>query len=1116
MSQRRYFTIAFLFCLLLLSAGRATAQEPVTHFDRVSLEEGLSHGTVFSIVQDQAGFLWFGTQSGLNKYDGHEITVFRHDPNDPTSLSNDNAGNLFIDRAGIIWIGTWGGGLNRLDPRTEQFTTYRHDPDDPHSLSHDRVQTIFEDRAGNLWIGTAGNGLDKFDRDRDIFTNYRHDPDNPAASLSNDRIWRIVEDEAGYLWIATSEGLNRFDPATETFTHFQHAPDDPGSLSHSLIRVVDIDSGGTLWVGTEEGLNRLNPDGQTFTRYRHDPTDPTSLSDDIINAIREDRSGQLWVGTSRGGLNRFQPQSDTFRRYTNNLQNPNSLSYNDIRWILEDRSGVLWLATRGGGVNKFSPTLEHFTYFTNDPDDPNSLSNNDVRAILEDQAGTLWIGTRGGGLNRYDPARDIFTHYRHDPEDPNSLSSDDVYALHQDQAGRLWLGMSGGGLMKFEPDSQTFTHYPHDPEDPTGLSSEDVNSIYEDQFGRLWIGTKGGGLNLFDPAREQFIHYQHRPDDPNSLGNDDVYALAAAPTDTLWISTYGGGLNKLALTPDVASKAESATLIARYQHDPAVPTSLSNDDVYTIYPDDRGRIWVGTANGGLNQFDPTTQTFNRFSQADGFRSDVIYGILADDQGNLWLSTSKGLSRFDPETQHVVNYDSSDGLPSVGYSEGAYYKSPAGRLYFGGINGLISFDPRQIERNSHAPSVVLTGLTVGNQAARVDQPPASLSQIELVYGDDVLSFEFAALDYLNPAKNRYAYKMEGFDTDWVDAGTRRFATYTNLDPGRYTFQVKGANNAGVWNDTGTALTVIVKPPFWGTWWFRLMALFLGVGLILGIYRLRVMGIQAQRKRLETLVVERTAELVESNRRLQSLTDHLQHELSLAQEIQRNLLPPARPAWEGVDVVCYTAPAHHVGGDFYAYHHLERRAGESDFVLAVGDVSGKGLPAALLMGVSLASLQAVISQSFSASTLLAHLDQALLPYTRTTRQNCALCYIELYQHTLHVANAGCIAPLIKRADGEVIWVDVGGTPLGTGLDGQYGYETVKLALSEGDLIILTSDGVVEAFDAAEEIFGFDRLEAAVAEGPATSAEAMLEHLKAVIAAFVGETEPYDDLTIVVIRV
>jgi serine phosphatase RsbU (regulator of sigma subunit) len=320
----------------------------------------------------------------------------------------------------------------------------------------------------------------------------------------------------------------------------------------------------------------------------------------------------------------------------------------------------------------------------------------------------------------------------------------------------------------------------------------------------------------------------------------------------------------------------------------------------------------------------------------------------------------------------------------------------------------------------------------------------------------------------------------------------------------------------------SLAVTVKPPFWETWWFRAIALIGAVGLLFAGYRLRVRGIKAQQRKLEVLVTERAAELLQANQRLQTLTDHLQQELVLAQQIQHNLLPPPRPAWDTFDIICYTAPAHQVGGDFYIYHSLagnlliDGQPAIRSFALAVGDVSGKGLPAALLMAVSLASLQAVIDHSFPPNELLAHLDQVLVPYTRTTRQNCALCYIELHHQTLHVANAGCIDPLIKHADGKVAWVEAGGIPLGIGLGAQTGYDVVSLELDQGDLIILTSDGVVEAFNATSEMFGFVRLEAAVASGPTSNAAAMLEHLQEQVNTFVGATEPHDDLTIVVIQV
>lgn len=1119
---RKYLIFILLLCLLSLSQpAPSLADSPTFRFEHISLEQGLSHGTVFSIVQDHTGFMWFGTPSGLNKYDGYNITIFRNDPQKPNSLSNDNAGNLYIDRAGIIWIGTWGGGLARLDPPTGQISAYRNDPANPASLSSDRVQTIYEDRAGMLWVGTAGGGLNKLDRQTGQFTVYRNNPANPA-SLSNDRIWSIVEDNAGQLWVATSEGLNRFDPQTQTFTRYLNNPADSTSLSNNLIRTLYVDKAGTLWIGNEAGLDKFDPHTDSFSHYQNNPTNPTSLSDTIVNAMLEDSAGNFWVGTRSGGLNLFDRQQGTFTRYLNNPSDPTSLSYNDIRSIYEDRSGVLWLSTRGGGVNKFSPISGQFIHLANNPDNPNSLNNNDVRAIYEDKDKNLWIGTKGGGLNKFNPQTGFFTSYQNNPDNANSLSNNDIYAIYQDRAGFLWLGTSGGGLNKFDPQTQAVTRYQNNPDDPTSLSFNDINIIYEDRSGILWIGTKGGGLNKFDPRTETFTAYKNDPADPTSLGGNDVYAILEDSQSTFWVCTYGGGLNQF---DRVSGK------FIRYQYDSTDTTSLSNNDVYAIHEDQAGTLWIGTANGGLNKFEPETGQFVRYGPEQGLASLVVYGILEDSQGNLWLSTSKGISKFNPRSQTFINYDAGDGLGNVVFNENAYYQSPAGEMFFGGINGLVRFDPAMIKDNPHPPAVVLTEFNILNREISLNQPIEQLKEVNLSYRDIVFSFEYTALDYTNTTKNQYAYKLEGFDQDWIKAGTRRFGTYTNLDAGVYTLRIKGSNNSGVWNEAGTSLKIIVTPPFWETWWFRLATSAVVLALGFTAYTIRVASIKAQGEKLKALVSERTAELSEANEHLRTLTDRLQQELTTAHEIQRSLLPPPRPNWSGLDVVCFSTSAREVGGDFYAYHAfgkenggMKNEAATSGFAIALGDVSGKGMPAALLMAVSLASFQSVIGQALAPAELLAQLDAALVPYTRTRfLQNCALCYVEITHAPtgdqggfLRAANAGCIAPLIRRANGPLEWVDIGGPPLGIGLSGQTGYVESMLTLQSGDLLILTSDGVVEARNAAHQIFGFERLEQVVATGPAVSAEAMLAHLRAALLTFTAGTELHDDLTIVVVQV
>lgn len=1113
-----------LLVALLFFAPGSYAQNPVTQFNQITLEEGLSDNTVYSIVQDTNGFLWFGTQDGLNRYDGYTISVYRHDPFDDNSVSNDNAGNLYADRAGNIWIGTWGGGLDKFNPQTGQFTNYTHNPNDPNSLSRDRVQTIFEDSAGTIWVGTAGGGLDKLNPQTGAFTHYKHNPNNPN-SISNDRIWRVAEDQQGFLWIATSDGLNKFNPQTEQFTRYYSDAANPRSLSHSLIRTLHVNRAGTLWVGTEEGLNRFNPDTNDFEVFLNNPADPASLSDNIINAILEDNAGNLWIGTSGGGLNRYNPQSDTFSRYINDPLDPNSLSYNDIRSIHQDDSGIIWLATRGGGVNKFLPTTDKIAYFTSNPLNPNSLNNNDVRAIYEDDDGTLWIGTRGGGLNRYNPQNGQFTTYpiaetgandealTNDESLASGLSSEDINAIYKDSRGIFWLGMSGSGLTRFNPQTEQFIHYQSNPDDPATLSSDDVYTIYEDQQGNLWIGTKDGGLNKFNPDSGQFTRYQYDPENPNGLSNNDVYAILEDSQGNLLLGTYGGGLNKF--NPQTGQ-------FTIYQFDPEDPASLSDNNIYNIFQDWAGTIWVTTANGGLNKFNPQTGQFTRYTQSDGLASDVVYAIQQDDDGNLWLTTNKGLSKFNPATSTFVNYDASDGLERINYQQDSVFKTPSGELLFGGINGLIKFNPAEIQDNSHVPPIVLTGFKLLNKNVDFDQPLNQVDTIELSYADDVFSFEFTALDFANPAKNRYAYMLEGFDDDWIEAGNRNFATYTNIDPGRYTFRVKGSNNAGLWNEEGAAINIVITPPFWETWWFRAIVVLATVAVVLAIYKLRVKAIEAQRKSLEKEVKQRTTDLSEANRQLQELNTRLQDEVLLAQEIQQSLLPTPRPNWAGLDVVCYSRPAHEVGGDFYAYHAF----GSHRFALFVGDVSGKGMPAALLMAVSVGSLQSIIDQAPEPEDLLTRLHQTLMPYNETTRQNCALCYVEFMPNpvngtagTLRVFNAGGITPLIRHADdGTVRWIDVIGLPLGVPLNNVppgYHQQGAHLSLARGDMVVLVSDGVIEA-QTNREMFGFNRLEQAVAAGPPDSAETMLNHLQSQVSSFLGKAEPLDDLTIVVLRV
>jgi signal transduction histidine kinase/ligand-binding sensor domain-containing protein len=859
------------------AAWTPRARDNDIRFDRLGVEDGLSQSAVNCMLQDSKGFMWFATEDGLNKYDGYGFTIFRHDPQDPTSLSDSFVRFIHEDSSGMIWAGTWNGGLESLDPATGEFAHYRHDPADPYSLSHDNVLYLYTDHAGALWVGTAA-GLDRFDPRSGHFAHYQHDPaDN--STLSDYSVVAIYQDSSDQLWVGTwNGGLNRLEPATGWFTHYHNEPGNPQSLSDDSISVIYEDSTGVLWVGTYEGgLNRMDREQGTFVRYAHSPSDIRSLSDDHVMTVLEDSAGVLWVGTQGGGLDRYDRENNRFIHYRNDLYDPQSLSSNNVRSIYEDRGGVLWVGTLSAGLNKANPTNQKFALYRQEPGSSNSLSDRSVWAILEDQGGVLWVGTDKGGLNRFDRESGQWTHYLHDADNPHSLSDDTVRAIYEDRSGVLWVG-TANGLDWLDRNSGQFIHYRHDPNNPQTLSGDDITTIYEDRSGVLWVGTLDSGLNRLDRESGRVMRYQADPNNPNAISHDAITSIYETADGVLWIGTMGGGVNALDPTREH---------FVHYRHDPRNSNSLSHDVVFAIAEDYLGRLYIGTWGGGLNRYNLESKQFTHFQQKDGLPNDVVYGIVQDDLRYLWLSTNGGLSRLNVDSRKFRNYDVTDGLQSNEFNMGAYYKSKSGELFFGGVNGFNALYPPLVVDNPHVPPVVVTAVKKLDRTILTDV--AQDQEIQLSYRDTTLAFEFAALDYTAPYKNQYVYRLEGFDPNWVDAGLRRYVNYTNLQGGRYVFRVRGANNDGVWNRSGVAIQVTVTPPIWETWWFwGSVGLLLTTALITG-YRIRVREIEERARALETQVRERTYEIerrrlvaeglreilviLNSNRSLKESLDHI---------------------------------------------------------------------------------------------------------------------------------------------------------------------------------------------------------------------------------------------------
>ncbi len=846
-------SIVFIFLLCsLLPAGQKLL------FDHLTIEQGLSQSTIYCILQDNQGFLWFGTQDGLNKFDGYTFTVYNHYSQGKNEIPHNEIRTLLQDRNGCIWIGTWGGGLARFDPATGGITVYNY----PKAISHNKVTALYEDDNNQLWIGTSGGGLNSLDTKSGQIRHFFHLPDNTNSLLEN-HIEAIAADGNGYLWLATHKGIDRFDPRTLSFIHYP--VEKKGDPQASVITSLVADCPDTVWFGTNGyGAGYLDiPSGKIeFINTRSMPG--RRLSDDQVFAVYRSSDNRLWIGTSNG-LNILDTKTGLIEIHTSRGGHMNSLSQNDVRSIFEDNSGLFWIGTDGGGLNIYNPNRPAFSHYRHEDGNPNSLSDNYVWAIYEDNKQYLWLGT-DYGLNRLDRNSGKFKVWLHDPSDPNSIGNNEILAIYKEPLigqSVYWIGTWGAGMDRFDLQANKFTHFRHDPENQNSVCDNYIRLIYEDPQapGRiLWIGTKYGGLDRFDIKTRRFTHYRFDPSDSGSLSDNSILSVLRDFEGNLWIGTWGGGLNRL---------DESTGTFIKYRHNPNDTTSIRSNVVSCIYEDHSGNLWLGTHGGGLNLFDRESKSFTSWQKSDGLPNNVIYGILEDEYGYLWISTNHGISRFDPQAKGKTafkNYERRDGLQSNEFNNRAFHACPHGELFFGGINGFNAFFPGLVRENPFKPPVVLTDFKLFNRSVLPDsnsvlQKHISFTDtIQLSHSQNVFSIEFSGLSYSASVKNQYAYKLEGFDQDWIHVpSSQRFASYTNLDPGTYSFKVRASNNDGVWNIEGTRLLIIIQPPFWKTPWFYFIATISIFALVAVVFEWRTRSLKAQQRHLEREVTHRTAEL-----------------------------------------------------------------------------------------------------------------------------------------------------------------------------------------------------------------------------------------------------------------
>jgi ligand-binding sensor domain-containing protein/class 3 adenylate cyclase len=849
----KVFTVLFFFFGSVVSA-----QEMSIRFEQITTQDGLSQSTINDILQDSRGFLWFATEDGLNRYDGYEFKVYRNDPYDPFSISSNQISSILEDREGGIWVGTKGGGLNKFDREQDRFLRFTSDNADDKSLSHNYITALFQDPIGIILVGTQ-SGLNILNPRTNEFSIYKEVDDHVNLSTAN--ITTVFLDSNSFIWIGTADdGLYSFDRKTFEIVHYTNQPGNSTSISDDWIVSIYEDKERTLWIGTQSGgLNRFDPMEKEFTAFRASSGDRSSMSNNWVLSMYEDSRGTFWIGTLNG-LNILDREKEEFTNFME-LNYPVNLSNNSITSLFEDRSGVFWVGTQNGALNKFiRSSSESFTVYQNDPSNANSLSNNNIEAIFEDSDGNVWVGTHGGGVNKLYSSTQEFENFVHDPSDPSSISNDFIYAILEDRNGGVWVGTQDG-LNLYDEMSGSFIHFKHDPEDVNTISGNIITTIYEDSRGIIWIGTLNNGLNAYDPTTGAISRFTHSDTNPNTISHNKIWSMFEDEQGIFWVGTHGYGLNRYDRVRGT---------FTRFTSNPSDETTISDNFINVIRQDADGNLWVGTING-LNKFNPESETFTRYTTADGLPNNVIYGIIVDYRGNLWLSTNNGIADFDPSTGDVRIYDRGDGLPSNEYRFGAFHKGEDGTMYFGGINGIVVFKPDSIRDNPYIPPVVITDFLIFNEYVPISSVGSPLNksiseteEMEITWRDKVFSFEFSALHFAAPEQNNYRYMMEGFDSDWIEAGNRRYVSYTNLNPGQnYTFKVQASNKDGVWNFEGKEIRIKVLPPPWKTWWAYGIYSIFGASVLIGFINFQIgkerkkkEQVQKYNEELEALVKERT--------------------------------------------------------------------------------------------------------------------------------------------------------------------------------------------------------------------------------------------------------------------
>lgn len=862
-------TFKKFYCLLLfivLFRVEAFNQNGKISFSHITVRDGLSNGTVEAILKDKYGFMWFGTNDGLNCYDGYTFKVYRSDPLSAQGVANNHITALYEDRQGNLWVGTT-DGLSCLNRKMNNFTSFKVSAKGENGLSGNHINCISEDPQGNLWIGTESN-ISILDKKTGKITWLLTNTGKTASPYSS--VAQICLD-ANEVWIGTSGGLLLYNLRTKQLSAFNHHDADPFSISSGGITSVFKD-GANMWIGTNQGvLNFWDRTTGKFTRFFSIDPEKSNIKDDVHISIIKAGKEKLWIGTQDGiYLLNTKDKSILPSKYSEN--DLHSISKGTETALHLDESGILWVGTYSGGISVYDKNLVVFDWHQNIKENVSSLSGNNVSCFAEGTDGNVWLGTVGDGLNLWNRKTNSFQRFYADP-DKNFLSGNTIFSLHAGRkSGRLWIGHWEKGLDYYDAQTKKFFHIPG--ERRNGLNNQNIFSLLEDSEGQLWIGTNGGGVNLYDPALKSF---RQLPSgfDANVVRGFFVRAFCEDPDGNIWIGTTDGLSLFHKKTKEITSISEGKV-------------RLLNKSVSSLYYDGKQTMWVATLGGGVTAINIRTFQFENFTEENGLSGNSVTSVAGDKTGTIWISSNNGISRIEPNSKVIKTYDLENGIQSNEFSPGSGLGLSTGEILFGGALGFNVIDPSAISENKTPPPLKLTGFSVFNKPVTftnengiVNDYIADVKKIVLSYEQSFFSFDFTAFNYTAPAHNQYAYKLSGFDKDWNYVGNQRKAAYTNLDPGEYVFTVRAANNDGVWNDQGLSIKLVITPPYWKTLWFKVFITTLLFATIFLIYKTRVNRIKKQKIVLEKQVQERTRSLEamteqanDANKKLESKNKELE--------------------------------------------------------------------------------------------------------------------------------------------------------------------------------------------------------------------------------------------------